>query len=266
MKWFAASLVLTLLLGAADAGAVTYYQHNFDDMSAGALSLDTYWKVMSSGGMGNTPAIRLTYSTAGTPGHQATLNMSSFNTQEFWLEFDTRIEGPMNGGMKFVKVFGSSVASQNNTTFIMDYSGNTLNRVSWYMDTLCELPLSGVTSNNSCEYTAVTTGNAIDLRGNAWHHVKIHFVRADPGVANGAYQIWIDGVDRAHFINLNNNSPVSNATDRIAFINFGDYTNSNNATWYFWIDNLNVTSTDAGGGTGATAPRAPASLTVQRLP
>jgi hypothetical protein len=255
MKRFVFLLFLALIMATAPSLATAFYQNDFNNASAGALSLGGNWKLMSSGGIGNSPAIRLTYAAAGTSGNQATLNISQYNTQELWIEFDTRIEGTMNGGMKFVKVFGSlSTPSQNNSTFIMDYSSNVLNRVIWYQDTICEVPLSGTSYNNSCSYTPVKTGSSIDLRGNIWRHVKIHFVRAAPGTNTGEYQIWVDGVEKAHFTNVNNNSPVGSATPNIAAITFGDYTHSNNSTWYFWIDNLTASSTFVGSGSTAPAP------------
>ena len=228
------------------AFAATYYQNNFDGQAAGALSLGANWKIMSTGGVGNTPAIRLTYATAGTSGNQATLNLERYNTQEFWLEFDTRIEGTMNGGMKFVKIFGSSsTSSQNNSTIGMDYTSNVMKGVSYYGDTICKASYDGFPGyNSSCIFTPVKTISSIDLRGNVWRHIKIHFVRAAPGTNTGSFRIWVDGVEKASAININNNSPTSSATSSIAYITFGDYTNSNTSTWYFWIDNLTVSSTD----------------------
>ncbi|MDD2580655.1 MAG: hypothetical protein PHR66_01545 [Desulfuromonadaceae bacterium] len=249
-------LAAVALLVATSSFAAIFYQNDFNNQSAGALSLDSSWQIMTSGGIGNSAAIRLTYNKAGTSGTQAVLPLSAFNTQEFWLEFDTKIEGTMNGGMKFVKVFGSlSTPSQNNSTFIMDYNDNIMNRVCYYGDTICEKRLDGSPGYDaSCHATPVTTVSSIDLRGGTWHHVKIHFVRAAPGTDSGEYRIWIDGVEKAYFTKVNNNSPTESATSSISAITFGDYTNSNDSTWYFWIDNLSVSSTDLTSSLTALAP------------
>lgn len=260
MKKLTVSSLLTAaaLLISTSSFAAIYYQNDFNNQSAGALSLDSSWQIMSSGGIGNSAAIRLTYAKAGTSGTQAVLPLSSFNTQAFWLEFDTKIDGTMNGGMKFVKIFGSlNTASQNNSTFIMDYNDNIINRVCYYGDTVCEKRLDGSPGYDAaCHATPVKTVSSIDLRGGAWHHVKIHFVRAAPGTDTGEYQIWIDGVEKVHFTNVNNNSPADSATSSISAITFGDYTNSNNSTWYYWIDNLSVSSTDLTGSSTTLTPPA----------
>lgn len=264
MKIITLSIITVLLALSAPSFAETYYQNDFNSNSSGALSLDYKWQIMLSGGVNNSPAIRVTYDKAGTTGYQAKLNLSSYNTQEFWLEFDTKIEGTMNGGMKFVKVFGSDTPSRNNSTFGMNYNSNVLALYSYYGDTICEKALNGFAGyNSSCNATPVITTPSIDLRGNTWRHVKIHFVRAAAGTDTGEYQIWVDGVEKAHFIKINNNSPTSSATPNIASITFGDYTNSNNSTWYFWIDNLTVSSTDLKKDSTALTPPKNLSVSVQ---
>jgi len=231
------------------AFATDIYKNDFNNHSAGALSLGSNWKIMSSGGVNSSPALRLTYATKGTSGNQATLNVEQYKTQELWLEFDARIEGSMNGGMKFVKIFGSkNTHSQNNNTLGMDYYSNSMKELSYYGDTICSARYNGTPGYKaSCVSTPVKTTDSIDLRGNVWRRVKIHFVRATPGTNTGSARIWVDGVEKVYIKNINNNSPIESATSSIAYITFGDYTHSNTSTWHFWVDNLSVSTRDGEG-------------------
>ena len=247
-------IILTfILIYPGFSSATTLIDTDFNDSSWGILSHDSGWTMQSSGGVDDTPAIRLQYSETGLSPHELILNVSSALSQDFWVEMDVKITGTMNGGMKFVKFFGSSTqSSMNNMTLICDYSSQLQNRVVYYLDTICEPRYDGAsTPSGSCQWTETYTHSAVDLRGGTWGHYKAHVRRADPGQSNGEVQVWWNDTEMVHLTGMNSN-PLSNSTDSFAYITFGDYTNSNTSTWYYWIDNLYVGTTEKVIGGGPT--------------
>jgi hypothetical protein len=102
------------------------------------------------------------------------------------------------------------------------------------------------------------------MSGGSWGHYKAHVKRADPGVANGTLRVWWNGKLIVDVRNLDSN-PSSSSTNFINHVEFGGYNDGRNftgATWYLWMDNIYVGTTEKGGGSQpepTTPPSAPAS-------
>lgn len=234
--------VFAVFLSTAYSDAATYYTNDFTS-DTGALSLESKWQRVTSGGVSNSPCIRLTYDTTGTANQAAVLHLNTTPTNTVWVKFAYKATGTPTGGSKFLKIFGSALASQNNTTFIMDYFSNTLNRVLYYLDTICESTYTGSTSGG-CSPTFSKTNAALNPADGLWHTYKVYLKRADQGTTNGAYRIFSDGTEIVSASNVDNN-PSSGYTPSIDRIEWGGYRNSNGTgTWYLWVDDITVSSTD----------------------
>lgn len=250
------AIIAMLLLFVTSANAATIIDYSFDSQSWGSLNPNednpTYWYMQSSGGKDNTPAIRCTYSQSGTSGKQLMLDISSYQTNEIWVEFDTKIDNTPYGGMKFVKFFGVNGPSADNMTLIVDYNSNDQNRVCYNLDTLCEAFYDGHASG-TCPSTQTwnVTGSPIDLGTGTWGHYKAHLKRATPGQRDGTLSVWWNGSLVSQMSNM-----ASNETDNayFSYMTFGDYSASTSgySTWYFWIDNLYVGTTERGESVPAT--------------
>jgi hypothetical protein len=226
------------------ASAATIINYDFNNQSFGVLSNGSFWTMQSQGGIDNSPAARLEYSTSGTAGKNLSLNVSSLHSNEFFIEFDVRVEGNPSGGSKFVKLFGDAQPSKNNMTLGMNYYGNNLYEISYYGDTRCTMRFAG---SPGCGASAVTSSSAIEITGGGWGHYKAWVKRASPGLADGAIKIWWNGELRLNGTDMDSN-PASSAdpTPGFSMIEFGGYNHSNfnGNTWYLWIDNLSVSTTD----------------------
>jgi len=265
---FIAIIVACCLSAGADlAQAETYYHNDFNGQDAGALALGSDVTISPSGGRNGSPALCMTYDRQGVAGHWASFDLSTYKTQELWVELDVRIQGEPAGGMKFVKFFGNwNTHSQNNMTLGVDPWQQVNREVSYYGDTICVARWDG---GDACPDdvllpTHIVTSAPIDLRGNSWNRYKAFVKRADQGQKNGEVKIWFNGILRAHIINMDSNpGSVLNPT-YFEGMTFGDYANERTftSTWYFWMDNLTVSSTDPDGG-AVSVPAVPAQLTVE---
>ena len=222
--------------------AAEIINYNFNTQSFGILSHGSYWTMQPSGGVDNSPAVRLEYSVAGTSDKALGLALSSYESNEYYVEFDVRADGVPSGGSKYVKFFGSSVASQNNMTFGLSYTSNTQKEVSYYGDTICSAAWDG-TTGGSCTPTFVVQSSTIDIRGGTWGRYKLWVKRASPGVENGEVKVWWNGVLRAHITEMDSN-PSSSSTAFFYSLELGGYNHStfNGTPWYLWIDNLVVSA------------------------
>jgi hypothetical protein len=231
------------------------YNHDFNDGSWGSLVHGKFWTLQSTGGVGNSKAIRLQYSEAGNNDKWSYLDLSQANSNDFWVEFDVKMEGNCSGGSKFVKFFGSNdVASQNNMTFLMDYGNCTQGNIQYKADALCKSNYNGT---GYCGALYNYTSGSINMSGGSWGHYKIHVKRADRGVQNGTLKVWWNGslvVDMYHI----DSNPVESSTGKgIDHVEFGGYNNATyykGSTWYLWLDNIYVGTTEKGGGSGTTSP------------
>lgn len=219
--------------------------YNFDDQSFGILSGGNYWTILPHGGVDDSPAARLEYSTSGTSGKALILNVEALQSNEFWIEFDVKMEGSVSGGCKFIKLFGSnSTDSQNNMTVGVDYYGNIQREVAYYGDTVCTARWNGVTRGPCESPTYAYSSDIIDMRGGNWGHYKVWVKRASPGQIDGEVKVWWNEALRAHITDMDSN-PYDNSTPYFERIELGGYNNSNfnGSTWYLWIDNLSISTT-----------------------
>jgi len=261
--------------------AATIVNHDFNNSTFGPLSHGSYWTIQSTGGVGNTPAARLEYSVAGYSNKVLGLGLSSYASNQFWIEMDVKMQGTPSGGSKFIKFFGSNTThSQNNMTLGLEYESNLQKRVAYYGDTLCTAGYDGK-NGGSCTPTYVYTSGSIDMRGGSWGHYKAWVKRADPGVKNGEVKVWWNGTLRAHITKMDSN-PLGGSTPFFSNMEFGSYNHAaafNGSTWYLWMDNIYVGTTEKSGGsttppptqppttppstTDTTAPKVPSGVRVQ---
>lgn len=239
-------LVLMMLL-ATPVQALEIVNTNFNDLSWSTLGHGSFWTMQPTGGVNNSPAPRLEYSVAGTANKALAKTVLSYESNEYWVEFDVKVQGTPSGGSKFVKLFGANGGTENNITLALQYYNNTLYEVSYYGDTVCTARFDG-SNGGSCDpgATHVTDTAAIDIRGGEWHHYKAWVKRAYPaGTANGEVKVWLDGVLRGHFTNMDSN-PAGRSSTYFFSIELGGYnhTNFNGSVWYLWIDNLYIGTTE----------------------
>lgn len=245
------TLTMLLLFFPLVAQAATVIDTDFNNQSWGALSPGSYWTLQPSGGVNNSPAARLEYSVVGTAGKALALNVAAYQSNQFTIEFDIKMDGSPSGDTKFVKLFGSSQASQNNMTF---GNNGTQKETAYYMDTLCVSKWDGTDRGSCTPPTHLVSSGPIDMTGGTWGHYKLFVRRATPGQADGEVKVWWNGTLRSHITNMDSN-PSGSSTPYFYQIEFGGYLHSNfNGTpWYWWMDNLKVT-TDDSSGTVTPAP------------
>lgn len=232
----------TCLIAPLRALAVAVINYDFNDQSFGVLSHESFWTMQPSGGVGNTPAVRLEYSTAGTAGKALGLAVASSQSNEFYVEFDVKVEGTPVGGSKFVKFFGDGAPTKNNMTLGLKYSSNTLYEVSYYGDSIRTVSYEGSYSGGSP--TIHTSSSEIDIRGGTWGRYKAWVKRASPGAADGEFMAWWNGTLRLHVTGMESNpAEYLDPTPGFALIEFGGYNDSIGDPWYLWIDNLIVSTT-----------------------
>lgn len=234
-----------LVLIASIADAANYYTNDFST-NTGALSLEPKWQRVATGGIANSPCIKLTYDTSGTTDNAAILGMSQYSTNAVWVKFAYKITGTPTGGSKFLKFFGSAQPSMNNTTFMMNYYTSTIDLISYYGDTICEAYYGGG-DNGSCQPRPsynISKGE-INHTDQQWHTYKAYLKRADAGARNGVVRVFDDGVEVFNMTNVDNNPP-SGYTSSINRIEWGGYRDSRYAsgTWYLWVDDVTVSDTD----------------------
>ncbi|KKS84415.1 MAG: hypothetical protein UV60_C0021G0005 [Parcubacteria group bacterium GW2011_GWA2_43_11] len=255
-KYSRVILVLSLLfLSPAFSHAATSIDTDFNTSSWGILGHGSYWTIQSSGGVGNTGAARLMYSEQGNADKVLGLNVASLKSNQYYIEFDVKMQGTPSGGSSFIKLFGSlSEVNKNNMTLEYDVYGNVQKEVAYSMDTLCTARWDGSDAGLGCTAEHVVKSSAIDMRGGTWGHYKAWVKRADTGVSNGEVKVWWNGTLRAHIKNMKSN-PTESATLGFENIEFGGYSHTTftGNTWYLWIDNLKV-STD---GTQISVPSQP---------
>ncbi|HCC04723.1 TPA: hypothetical protein DEP58_00275 [Patescibacteria group bacterium] len=239
-------LVLFIFLSPAFSHAATVIDTDFNTSSWGVLNHGSYWTLQSTGGVGNTGAARLIYSVQGTADKALSLNVASLKSNEYYIDFDVKMQGTPSGGSSFVKLFGSIFeVNKNNMTLGYDAYGNVQKEVAYNMDTLCTARWDGSDAGPGCTTEHVVKSSAIDMRGGIWGHYKAWVKRADRGVSNGEVKVWWNGTLYAHVKNMNSNPIGSATTPGFESIEFGGYSHTTftGNTWYLWIDNLKV-STD----------------------
>lgn len=242
-------LTIYLLACCAIARAATVVDYDFNNQSWGVMSdHGSAWTMMSSGGVDNSPAIRLTYDQATTDRWWAVIPLSTLETNTVWIEFDTKIDGTPSGGSKFVKFFGSTQSTKNNMTFALDYvAGNVQGQVGYNGDVTCAARYFAGDKADTCGATVVFPGNPVTIT-NTWGHYKIYVKRADPDVHNGEVRVWFNGTEMAHFTGMDSN-PAAFVDPEPGFdsVQLGGYIHAPNftgGTWYLWYDNLYVGTTE----------------------
>jgi len=278
IKMHVAVFLTGLFLLPVQSHATTIVNHNFNDGTFGPLYHESFWSVQSSGGVGNTPAGRLTISQAGTPGKNMGINLASYASNEFWIELDVKIEGSFIGGSKFIKFFGDVMPSKNNMTVGVSPDSLTNTGVGYNGDSLCANSWNGPSPYlpASClsQWEVKAPGNGgIDLRGGTWKHYKVWVKRATPGTTNGEIKVWWNGTLWSHIKNMNSNPSGVDPTPGFDSVVFGSYTREYRAetgvgfltgttpTYYIWMDNLYIGTTEKSGGSTTQPPTTPPTTT-----
>ncbi len=252
------------MLQGADVLGVTVTDITFEDGTTGDMHKGENWDWQASGGMDDSAAMRLTYDSGGTSGNALSSSINSLNTDIVWVEADMKIEGNPDGGSKWVKIFGNASNengdtwyNMNNVTTLLHYTGGVLGEVSYNGDCICTAKFDGTRGWDSCEDDKVfhSATSAIDPRDGEYHHYKLYWKRATNNMKNGEAKVWWDDELVVHVSGLeSNNDMCSQASDYTVcndpFLNrveFGGYTNHNTETWYLWVDNVYVGTTEKEG-------------------
>jgi hypothetical protein len=258
MKIF--KIIILLLIMPISAASQTIVNHDFNNSSFSPLGAQSFWSIQPTGGVDNSPAARLTVSESGTANKALAINVGSYASNIFWVEFDVKIQNEPIGGSKFVKLFGDSLPTKNNMTVGLSPDSNpqTNNGVAYNGDTNCSDNWTGPAAYNDCGSTWVKTGAKIDLRGNVWRHYKAMVKRADPGTRNGETKIWLNGALHAHITNQDSNPGFADPTPGFYRIELGGYVREyrpdtgvgfltgTTPTWYLWVDNVYIGTTENG--------------------
>ncbi len=236
--------------------ANTIVNNNFDSNSWGPMSKGSYWTLQQSGGVGNSKAARLEYSVAGTANKALSIGVSAYKSNQYWIEMDVKMLGNVSGGSKFVKLFGSGSGSLgNNMTLGIEYNSNVQKEISYHGDTRCTARLNGSTAG-PCNPSFKHSSSSIDMRGGTWGHYKAWIKRADPGSKNGEVKIWWNGNLKTHVTNMDSNPTGSSPYfERIEFGGYNHKTAFSGATWYLWVDNVYIGTTDKGGSSSYEPPK-----------
>ena len=286
-KIFATVFVAVLFIVPTLSQAATLVNLDFNNGSWSPLTKDSWWTYQSTGGVGGSGAMRLEYSVAGDPNKYLTFNADPYDTDDYWIEFNVKATGANpTGGSKFIKFFGKNASgdtthSHNNMTVGLEYGNMLQSRVSYYGDTLCSDtwggPIAYPASQCLPSSTWLKKGSSINILGGSWGHYKVHVKRADSGTRNGETQVWWNGNEISHITNQNSNpTSIANSNEfyKIVFGSYNHALNFTGGTWYLWIDNLYIGTTEKSGGsttppitppttTDTTPPNVPSGVRVQ---
>jgi hypothetical protein len=235
-------ILILFVLTTSNSFPETLINHDFNDQKWSKLSAGAYWSIQPTGGINNSPAARLHYFESGTWGKSLALDLRSANSNEFWIEFDVKIEGDTSkSGFKFVKLFGLwEGGSENNMTFYVN--NGQQNGVTYYGDTILSAKWNGTgTLDRDNSPVFLFFSDRIDL-GESWGRWKLWVKRADRGVINGECKVWWNSNLVAHVIHMDSNPIRTDISSTVLEkLEFGGYHNLDfNNPYYFWIDNIYV--------------------------
>ena len=94
----------------------------------------------------------------------------------------------------------------------------------------------------------VTNDDVVNAGQNAggWHRIEYYYKLSTPGVANGVFQTWVDGVLNANVTNTMSRAAGNTATINNIISPFDGISGQNNANSYtLWVDNLYIDTTRA---------------------
>lgn len=108
--------------------------------------------------------------------------------------------------------------------------------------------ISGVDEGSISSTDVVTYDDATNAEPNSggWHRISYFYKLSTPGVANGVFQNWVDGVADANITDTMSLAPGSTATINNVISPFDGISNlGGNNAYSLWVDDFYVSATEA---------------------
>lgn len=248
------SLLSIFVLLPTAYGAQMYFQDDFEYSDSignhGWGSPDSNIEQMSSGGLNNSGCIRVRYDHKGTPGYWLGVNVSALNLSDIYVRFYFKRTSWVEGGCKFLKIFGKSNDPQGyaNTSFQLNYSGGDLFEVSYGAgyayanDTQSVIRYRGDHSDESV--VVHTSKGTFDPPDDRWVCFEAHIKYNTNGNRDGEYQVWIDGTLWLNATNIVNRNDAN--SQYIRSVDLANYTHPWSDTWYLWYDSIVISDSYIG--------------------
>lgn len=262
------TIAFLILLSFSPCNATVYFSDDFESYTDETTwQADSTWSkeslttLQTSGCYGGTgKCARMTYL---DDWHQLAYSLGN-GYPEGYLGFRAKLTNKQAAWVKFLKFFGTDVAGGNYANWTSGTSSYTNVSFSWisYSDD------EGTTGDSECRVRwtdcSDTCSGTVDVCGaeaftfpdESWHQFVYYWKLSTNGEsavnADGAFSIWIDGVQVLGATGLVNRA--FDNTRGFALFALGDYTSTVTETaWYLWFDNVILASSyneAAAGGSG----------------
>lgn len=222
-----------------------------DDFNTGLAnwSVGANVSIDAGGGVGGSDCAMVTYNASGTTPYVFRRNVATESLSEGHISFAFKVDPAINGGCKFLKIFGKNNGGYANFTLALNYSTGTIYEVSYGLGTTIEndtqavVRLDGVHTDPS---VIVNTSTApFDPADNTWRTLEFYFKYNTTGLRDGAFKVWVDDVLQLDASNIKN-SHDSNVKE-VENVGLADYSDSNAATWYLRYDDVVFSRNRIGG-------------------
>lgn len=225
--------ILFLIVASTSQGAILF-SDNFDGYADSPANHG--WSMGSSvsvveSGCRSGRCVKIAYVNEGT---SAYVFQRSISTPEIWVRFYFKMSNhanPGGGGFKFLKLFGSrTLNSYANATFGPDYNNGILggvlcgDGVFLENDTNIVYRFNGnISGTPQGPLTILNYTSSYDMPSNqnVWHSFEVHVKFNTDGIADGEYQVWIDGVDWYHVKGVKNRNDAN--VRNFVTLSLGDY-------------------------------------------
>jgi hypothetical protein len=240
------SILALALLWSAPAMANVIIHDDFN----GGLGQDwetgprTSWQ--PSGGVDNSPCVRINYLSAGTGPHILTRSIPGQH-QELFFKFNFKVVGYPSGGAKFLKVRAmKDSANYANTTWGINYDTGRFKEISFgngsskVNDTQQTIRYNGDVRGGNGPVVNHATDER-DIPRDTWHTFEAHMRYNTNGQANGEYQVWINGESVLHVTNIKNRH--NDNPQHFNWLYLGNYSHNNwKSPWELYYDNLTIST------------------------
>ncbi len=262
--------ILIFLLMASQAGAVTYFEDDFEtynsvsDAIAGGWAVGSKWAFSASGGRNSSKCL-----VVHAQGEGATVDWSanhdpnpSGDLAEAYVRFYFKIENHTGTdfGTKFFKMNGQRNGDTNYANYTVsyvDYAIGMGDGSGTQNDATCRWDYDGV---NTGACTGTWAGYGIPtVNDGQWHYCEVYFKYNTDGNYDGAVAVWYDGVKvveasgirNRHDTNIRNYGTIC----LFEYVYWGALSSDTDQDWYLYYDDIVVS--DAYIGADGSSPSTP---------
>jgi len=264
-----------LFIVTSQASATVYLSDNFDGYADSpenhGWGLPDTFSVVSSDSPDGGRAIMATVLDSGTkywsgidPNPSGVFNDGYIG---FWVKFVNQSQGTAAGGSKFLKLFSADYpTTYSNVTFGQIYASGIFAVISHGNGDL--------TINDSSEifrYDGTKSAGAVGtitdysapfyLSDGNWHWWECRVKLNTDGNTDGAFAVWVDGIQKINVINVKNRNDANTRDwNAMSLVNYID--SSPPSTYYVYFDKITTSDTYIGVPDGGSSDTTPPTVTI----